>query len=390
MIKYLANLEKILPSVKNIFIPAAVFMFAAFGFFSFEQFEPATNMTLHCLFYLTALGIFIVLLFYNLSKPIFFILCTVFCYILINYLKIKYGSDYISSSAYQNLCLLAPLNFAVFYFLPNRPLLKIRNVYILLAFFAEYAVGEYLSRHSITLNLEFNPMLPLSSIAFLLFIGMLTCAFIKSTLNGSIMDYALFFAELNITMGFYFSNVATALSLFFCCAIISLAIALGLDIYRRTYKDSLTGLDSRNSYIIQSKNFPLKYSIGIISIDNYENIGRNFGRRAQQNITRLIAAKIIELSGIDENIYHYSNDEFVILYKNLDKNETFERLEIIRRTIASASFEYSSRRMPIKITISAAVSEKKRSDANSFEVLVRAHKVLEKTRSFSHNVTSKA
>lgn len=390
MTKYLVHLEKILPSVKNIFIPALIFMVAAFGFFSQEQFERSSSMTLHCLFYLTALGCFFTLLFYNISKPIFFILCTVFCYILVNFLKIKFGDAYIPSAAYQNLCLLAPVNFIVFYFFPDRPLLKIHNVYILLALFAEYALSEYLSRNSVIFNLEYNPELPLSGAALLLFIAMLACGFIKSTLTGSIMDYALFFAELNLALGFYFSNSATALSLFFFCAMISIAIALGLDIYRRTYKDALTGLDSRNSYIIQSKNFPLKYSIGIISIDNYENIGRSFGRRAQQNITRLIAAKIIKLSSPEENIYHYSNDEFVIIYKNLDKNETFEKLETIRRAIASASFEYSARRMPIKITISGAVSEKKRSDANSFEVLVRAHKVLEKTRAFSHNVTSKS
>lgn len=79
------------------------------------------------------------------------------------------------------------------------------------------------------------------------------------------------------------------------------------------------------------------------------------------------------------------------MYKNLDKKESFERLETIRRAVASASFVYHPRRKPIKLTVSAAVSEKKRSDANSFEVLVRALQgSLPKPRSFSHNVTSQA
>ncbi len=390
MIKYLANLEKIIPSVKNIFIPAFIFALATFTFFITEQFEYSTSLTVHTLFYLGILICFSVLLFYNLSKPIFFILCMVLSYIIINYLKLKYGEEYISEAAYQNLCFLAPLNFIIFYFLPNSPLLKIRSVQILLAVFAQYALAEYLSRNSIILNFDSSVNTSLSGIAFWLFCGMLLTGFIKSTQSGSIMDYALFFAELNLTLGFYFSNSSTALSLFFFCAILSIAIALGLDIYQKTYKDSLTGLDSRNAFIIHSKNFPLKYSVGIISIDNYENIGKSFGHRAQQNITRLIAGKIVELSNPDENIYHYNNDEFVILYKKLDKNETYERLETIRRAIASAVFEYNPHRIPIKITISASVSEKKRSDGNSFEVLVRAHKALEKTRSFSHNVTSKA
>ena len=382
-------LEKILLSAKNILFPAIIFMIAAFSFFSTETFQLATNQTFHVLFFVCVLISVATLLFFNISRPVFFILCSVICYILINFLKIKYGTEYTTSTAYQNLITLAPLNFIIFSILPERQLLKKNNVYLLMILMLEYAFAETISQNNFILNFAYNPIIPLSGGAFFFFVGLAVFAFIKTVLRGKIMDYALFFADLNIFCGTYFSNSQTALSLFFFCAILSLTVSLGIDIYNRIYKDSLTGLDSRNSYIIQSKNFPLKYSVGIISIDSYENIGRNFGKHAQQNITQLIAKKITDIFS-DENIYHYNNDEFVIIFKNLDKNETFEKLETIRRTIAGASFQYNSRRLPIKITISAAVSEKKRSDANSHEVLVRAHKILEKTRSFSHNVTSKA
>ncbi len=80
----------------------------------------------------------------------------------------------------------------------------------------------------------------------------------------------------------------------------------------------------------------------------------------------------------------------MIVYKNLDRNETFERVETIRRAVASSLFEFSPHKKPLKLTISGAVSEKKRQDLTAYEVLVRTRKVLQKTRSFSHNVTSKA
>lgn len=111
------------------------------------------------------------------------------------------------------------------------------------------------------------------------------------------------------------------------------------NIYAETYKDALTGLASRNSYIIHSKDFPLKYSLGIISIDDYDKLASSFSRRGQNVLTKLIASKIVELEK-DESIYRYGDDEFVIMYKNLDKKESFERLETIRRAVASASFVY--------------------------------------------------
>ena len=78
------------------------------------------------------------------------------------------------------------------------------------------------------------------------------------------------------------------------------------------------------------------------------------------------------------------------VFRNEDKNESFERLEKIRRSIASAEFVLNNRKKTVKLTVSTCVSEKKRSDANSIEVLFRAHKTLQKANEFSHNISSKA
>ena len=89
-------------------------------------------------------------------------------------------------------------------------------------------------------------------------------------------------------------------------------------------------------------------------------------------------------------IYRYSEDEFVIIFKNEDKKESFERLENIRRAVASAEFMLGKRQKGLKLTVSCCVSEKKRSDDNSIEVLIRTRKALQKAYQFTQNVTSKA
>ena len=82
--------------------------------------------------------------------------------------------------------------------------------------------------------------------------------------------------------------------------------------------------------------------------------------------------------------------EFIIIFKNEDKKESFEHLEQIRRAIASTDFMLGNRKKGLKLTVSCCVSEKKRSDDSSLDVLVRARKALQKTYQFTQNVTTKA
>lgn len=387
--KKLARIEKTLPLIGNMLLPAFMFACALFSFYINGSYSDFTITALHSGLYLTGLTGFLVLLYFNRSKPIFMFLLIVLSYILINYLKRLYGAEYCQTAAYLSLSTLIPLNMLLFYFFPARSFFNKKNLWLLLAVFAQYSVVELSARHNFSFGF-FSSTVPTINIAALgAFTLLLLITLTNAVRSGAIYDYNCFFAYFSLLLAFYYSDSASGLCVFCTTAALCLLSSLIQNIYNEAHKDTLTGLDSRKSYIIHSKNFPLKYSIGIVSIDDYDKLGINFGRRIQNILTKLIATQIINLEK-DENIYRYNADEFVIVYKNMDKNESFERLEIIRRAVASALFEFSPRRKPIKLTVSAGVSEKKRSDANSFEVLVRANKILQKTRSFSHNVTSKA
>ena len=91
---------------------------------------------------------------------------------------------------------------------------------------------------------------------------------------------------------------------------------------------------------------------------------------------------------IDETVFRYAPDQFIVLYKKQDKKQAFNHLENIRRAIAGLSFSWSNKQKPIKLTVSCSVAEKKRSDSGAVEVLLRADKAMRKTLKFSHNVTS--
>lgn len=386
-----ANIERIFPLIKNILIPAVLFGTALICFYAYGSIAPASLTFLHISFYSISFAGFMILLYFNQRRPVFYILILTLSYVLINYLKNNFGADYATTSYYINLCFFLPLNLLAFYFIPSTRLLVKMNVFLLLALFAQFSLGELLGHLDFRINLGlFNGHFGnLSILGFVLFIITLTLFFIRASQNGTILSYALFFCSLSLLFGMLYSHSPTALTIFYSCAALTLMLAIIQDLYYNTYKDPLTGLPGRYSYMINSASFPLKYSIGLISIDDYAQMQNVFGRRDRDILVRMITAKIIEEEG-EENLYRYNDDEFLLIFKNENKNEGFEHLEKIRRAIASAEFILSNRKKSIKLTISTCVSEKKRSDANSMEVLFRIRKTLQKANEFSHNISSKA
>lgn len=386
-----ANIERIFPLIKNIMIPAALFGIALICFYAYGSFSPSSLIILHSAFYTISFVSFMILLYFNQRRPVFYILLLTLSYILINYLKNSLGADYATSSYYINLCFFLPLNLLAFYFIPSTRLLVRMNVLLLLALFAQFSLGELLGHLDFRLNLSLldGHFGNISILGFMIFIITLTLFFIRASQNGTILSYALFFCSLNLLFGMLYSQSPAALTLFYSCAALTLMLAIIQDLYYSTYKDTLTDLPSRYSYMINSSAFPLKYSIGLVSIDDYSQMQNVFGRRDRDILVRMVTSKIIEEEG-EENLYRYNEDEFLLIFKNENKNEGFERLEKIRRAVASAEFVLSNRKKNIKLTVSTCVSEKKRSDANSMEVLFRIRKTLQKANEFSHNISSKA
>ena len=103
----------------------------------------------------------------------------------------------------------------------------------------------------------------------------------------------------------------------------------------------------------------------------------------------MLANRLSELEP-DNPLYRYSTDEFLLIFKNDNLKQSFEKLDKIRREIATSEFMFSPKQKGIKLTISGCVSEKKRSDSNATEVLLRARKTLQKTYEFTQNLISKA
>lgn len=385
------QLEKFFPLLKNTSVPAVIFAVGLLGFYLYQPLEAARLQHLHQGYFVASLLSLCILFYFNRSKPVFFILITLSGYTLLNFLKRKYGEEYILSPEYVNLSIFLPFNLIILYYLPDRRLLTTNSLYILLLLFAEYALGEKLSADGISVgsSLGFETYASLNNLSILLFSVALAGFFITCSCSGSILDSALFFAAAEICLGFYYSPSPSAVTVFFGSAALTVFIAVCENLYNMTYHDPLTGLYSRNSFMTHAKDFPLKYSIGIILIDDYERLEKVFGENSLKSLIKMICNRITSVEN-EAQIYRYSREEFVVLFKGEDKNTAFERMETIRRAVASAEFILRGYKKPIKLTVSGSVSEKKRSDANAVEVLSRAAKAMQKAYRFTQNITSKA
>ena len=380
------TLEKYLPLIGNMLFPAFIFSFGLFAFLSQGEFEFSTASVFHWSFYALSLAALVILLNFNQSRPLFFMITVFLGYLFLNYLKSRFGQEIKTTVWYDNLSVIIPTNLLFFYYYQQKRFFCYQSIVILIILALEYTIGEFLGRYGWSLAFYYAEY---NIVAILLFGTLVIISFIKAVKKGKLFDYSILFASLSVALGCYYCDTPSGVSIFFFMAQLILLIYLVYNLVYCHYYDELTGTYSRNSYLLQSKHFPLKYSLNIISIDNYDKLAVSIGRRHLDTITVMISEIIDEM--IQEDVcYRYQADEFIIIYKKFDEKEAFAKSEEIRRKIAGLSFAYSTQAKPIKLTVSGSVAEKKRSDIGAVEVLRRAEEAMRKTLKFSHNVTSRA
>ena len=136
------NAKYIFSTIKNSFLPALCFALGLVFFYSYQPYESATNPYLHVIFYCLSFVSLSGLFFVNRSKPFLSLLCGMFCYLLLNNLKIMKGAEFSGSAEFLWLCMLLPLNLGTYYFLPPAKLKNMRNFYLLLLTFAELIFAQ--------------------------------------------------------------------------------------------------------------------------------------------------------------------------------------------------------------------------------------------------------
>ena len=203
------------------------------------------------------------------------------------------------------------------------------------------------------------------------------------------MSAAAFFAGTAVFMGVYFSDNLFAFSLFFLAAVLILLLSSLYYVYYSRSRDEDLGIPNSRAFCREAENkYPLKYSIALMYIDEYERLLKRFGRRKMLLLKKMFLKRINKTNaGI--LVYNYKADAFILAFMNANAAESFEKAEEVRRILAKSVFVFNENNH-LQLTVSQCVSEKKRSDADAATVLVRAEENLQKACRFTRNITIKA
>lgn len=375
--------KKIFLTTCEMYLPAILFSIGVFFYFNKSTSFTVEPNVFHFLFYGFLISFFSVLLILKKPKDFFWLLLLFLLYVGLNTLKKNFGLSYTETDYFALLGILIPINWFCYLVFDYLKLSEKYYIYFLCLLLIEGAIIE---NYSLLFDGKYYGILSLIAL-ILWFVSILAYIFYVSFVSG-IRNYGMFFSYLCLCMGFYNGESEFALSLYFSLAVLIFFITT---IYSEIYcyfKDALTAVYSHNTYLRHSKNFSLKYSMGIICVDDYAKLVKVFGNRQVDKLMRMLVEKIKQFSS-GADIYRSTDDEFILIFNNEDKKKSYEYLENIRRSIAGSEFVLSSTRI-VKVTISSGVTEKKRSDADADDVMMRIREAFQRTYKFTQNMTTLA
>ncbi|MBP5698674.1 MAG: hypothetical protein J6W96_04025 [Alphaproteobacteria bacterium] len=376
---------------KNAFLPLVVIGSFLVYFFSVSDFSEETYHSVHLFFMLTSLITLIAAIFFKIPSLVLSISVIYISYLIINNTRYTYGEDYMFSSGYNIWSMLILPNLLAIYFIfSKKKFHKYWSIFYVFLFM-ETALIEKLLNQSIDADSYFfykhlgmfnYPALGISILCLLILI-------IKQITKGQILNASMLFSSTAVFIGIYFSDDLFAFSLFFWSAAVITLVSTLYYAYYVKYKDEELGISNMKSFYIESeKKYPLKYSVALMYIDEYERLIKRFGASKAVILKKMFLMRIHKAKP-EVLIYNYKPDALILTFMNMSVNESFEQAEDIRRLLAKSIFIFNENNH-LQLTVSQCISEKKRSDADALAVLERAEENLQKACQFTRNITIKA
>jgi two-component system cell cycle response regulator len=126
-------------------------------------------------------------------------------------------------------------------------------------------------------------------------------------------------------------------------------------------------------------------SLIILDIDFFKSVNDNYGHLVGDKVLQLLANRLQNQLRIQDTIFRYGGEEFVIILKNTELKTAFKVAERLRKTIEEQSFKIE-RNLTLPITISMGVSSlQSEDDLGGISLLNRADQNLLKAKISGRN-----
>ena len=142
----------------------------------------------------------------------------------------------------------------------------------------------------------------------------------------------------------------------------------------KSLQDALTKLGNRAAFdeyfakeIVRFHHKKFDLAITVIDLDDFKRINDTYGHTAGDKTLQVIANTLKKVIGNDAFIGRYGGEEFVIVFSGIDKITVMNRLNILRKKVASLPFTFKNNRVSITLSIGVSLVQKNDNVHSSFE-----------------------
>lgn len=391
MLKLGFEAEKIFLTCKKTLLPEFLAGMFLVYFFAVSEFSESAYQTIHQLF-IIAVGLSLLIAgFFRIIAVMASVSVIYVSYIVVSAQRYLYGEDYIFSAGYNIWSILVLPNLLAAYLLFRKYGKSRHWSWFYIVMFAETALIEKMQNPNINADSYYfyRHIGMLNHPAFYLSLFSIIILFICYIKKGKLLGGASLFSAIMVFVSLLLSDNLFAFNLFLLAAVVIELVSMVNYLTYIRFKDEELDIAGNNAYFYDAeRKYPLKYSISLMYIDDYERLLKRFGYH------KMIMLKKMFINRINKNkpevrIYNYRDDSFILAFLNSGASESFEKAEDIRRLLVKSIFIFNENNH-LQLTVSQCISEKKRSDIDAGAVLERAEENLQKACRFTRNITIKA
>lgn len=374
-------------SLFSIFLTGAFFVY----FFTLSEFSESTYHTIHLLFIITTILTLLCAAGFRILSILMAVSIIYLGAVVVTSLRYAYGEDYIFSAGYNIWSILFIPNLLmadiIFYKQKNNKYWSWFYVFL----FLETAIIEKLQNPNIDADSYYfyKHIGAMNHPAFYISVLCIIILFFRYIKNGKMLDGAMLFSSILIFTSMLVSDNPFTFNLFLWAGVsVCFVTMLSYLSYIRFKDEDLDIAGLRACLYETEKKCPLKYSISLLYIDDYERLLKRFGYNKMILLKKMFINRIKKTCA-DVLIYNYTPEAMILVFANENALDSFTKAEEIRRTLVKSIFVFNENNH-LQLTVSQCISEKKRSDLNTLAVLERAEESLQKACKFTRNITIKA
>lgn len=351
---------------------------------------------------------------FNRSRELFILFILTLCLASITYLPETMGKSVQVADIYSIICLLIPINIAIFSFFKERGILSlwgiIRIGFILSQVLLSYWLIKPGQRASLSLiNKDIIPVnlhsvTSISQASIIAFVAALIILIVRQFSYRSSQDISFIGVLFALFFVLHHNDNPILYPIFFGISGIILITSIIQDSYSMAFSDELTGLPSRRALKQDMMKLGMNYVIAMLDIDHFKKFNDTHGHDTGDEVLKLVASTIKDVTGGGKS-FRYGGEEFTILFPGKSINDVIPHLEELREKISKRAFtlrgkgrskkntksrsKISKSSKQLYITVSIGVSQKSEKYKTPDTVMKSADTALYRAKKKGRNCVSK-